>query len=191
MTAEVTDCTFDTIGTAAIVLFDAPDIGGVDSFVVEGNHFNEVIVTAAIVTLINDEEYTGTAGYVSTKAFTQNDGTHVGLMAIATIVNADEIAWNIQETDIIEDNNFTGDINPWLLNSLGILTVPYLGDIDVELHIGMMNVIFVMESDVGDNQVISQRFRIWQHVVQWPSEPVLRPRPAGNRRSDDCRCGDA
>ena len=74
---------------------------GVDSFVVEGNHFNEVIVTAAITTLIEDGENNGTADYVSTKAFTQNDGTHVGLMAIATILDADVSAWNIQETDII------------------------------------------------------------------------------------------
>ena len=153
MTAEVINCTFDTIATAAIVLFDGPDFGGSDSFLVEGNHFNEVIMTAAMVTYIDDENYTGTGGYVSSKTFSENDGTHVGLMAIATVVVANDIAWSIQETDTIENNNFTGELNPWLLSSSSLLTVPYLGDIEVTPDLGVMNVMFVLESDVGDNQV--------------------------------------
>jgi hypothetical protein len=113
-----------------------------------------VIFTTAIVSVISDEEQNESASYVSSKIFANNDGTHVGLMAIATIVNANETAWSIQETDVIENNNFTGEIDPWLLNALSIMTVPNLGDIDVNLDIGMLNVIFVLNSDVGDNQVV-------------------------------------
>ena len=155
MTADVSGCSFDTIATAAIVLFDAPNLGGVDSFMVENNHFNEVIITTAIVSVINDTEQNESASYVSNKVFAQNDGTHVGIMAIATIVMADSVAWNIQETDVINNNNFTGEIDPWLLSAFGMgLTVPYLSDISVNLNLGVFNDVFVFESNIGDNQIV-------------------------------------
>ncbi len=155
MTADVSGCSFDTIATAAIVLFDTPALGGVDSFMVENNHFNEVIITTAIVSVINDTEQNESASYVSNKVFAQNDGTHVGIMAIATVVMADNVAWNIQETDVINDNNFTGEIDPWLLSAFGMsLTVPYLSDISVDLNLGVFNDVFVFESNIGDNQIV-------------------------------------
>ncbi len=154
MTADVSECTFDTIGTAAIILADAPSLGGVDSFMVANNHFNEVIITTAIVSVVSDE-LDSTSSYVSSKTFIQNDGTHVGIMAIATIVIADDVAWSIQETDTIENNDFTGDIDLWLLYSFEeALTVPYLGDVEIDMNVGMMNDIFVFGSEVGDNQIV-------------------------------------
>ncbi len=154
MTATVTDCSFDTIATAAVVLFDAPSLGGVDSFVVEMNHFNQVIMTSAIVSVISDAEQNVTADYTSDKTFAQNDGTHVGIMAIATVVMADDVAWSIQETDVIENNNFTGEIDPWLLSSMTGLTVPYLGDISIDMNLGMLNDILVFESNISGNQIV-------------------------------------
>ena len=158
MTATVSDCNFDMIGTAAIDLWDAPNAGGADSFVVESNTFNEVFYTASIGSEIDSFVGNVTISYVSEKSFVNNEGNHVGPVELWTEIDTVDQAWNVTETDVVKNNTMSGDVSIWLIGT--VLPSP----IQPMMLQGMISIGFVMDSSIGDN-VISHTVTVTNNTM--------------------------